>query len=246
MLGANLEDGGEYNEALKEYEKAVKTAKSAGDETFQATSKLGLGRMLAREGKYEDSLKVMKESVVTFETLGLQDELPRAYANVGASAFPIDLDESIGWHTKSMDAATRNSDLRMLGHSLVNLAGCMNRKGELKKALDYLERASEISGRIDEKKLICSVNIQKGWMHRLEGKLEKSDKCFRKAVRVAEEFHLPYYLGDSLLNWAQVDIERGEKGEAKKKLKRALEVFDELGSNARMSKVRKILRKLSQ
>ena len=246
LLGANLEDGGEFQEALKEYEKAVKKAKSTESEILEARSKLGLGRMLAREGSYENSLKILEESVTAFEKLGQDDELPRAYANAGATAFYIDLDESIRWHTKSMDAAVGNSDLRMLGYSLMNLAGCMNKKGELKKALDYLERASEISERIDEKKLICSINIQKGWMHRLEGKLGESDTCFRRAVRVAEEYDLPYYLGDSLLNWAQVDAERGEKAEARKKLKRALEIFDGLGSKARMSKVRKILRKLSR
>jgi tetratricopeptide (TPR) repeat protein len=241
FLGAIHEDRGEYDRALEEYGSSVEASKISHNMVLEARSKLAFGRMLARRGKYKDSLKKMEESVAEFEKLGEYDELPRAYANLGATAFYINLDESVKWHKKSIDLATQNSDLRILGHSLCNIAGCMNQKGEPKKALEYLERAVEISKELDEKKLICSINIQSGWSHRLEGTLNESLKCFELAVRTAEEFDLPYHLGDALLNWAELDIDRDEWSEAKKKLKRALEIFDTLGNQARVNKIRNIL-----
>ncbi|MCK4444775.1 MAG: tetratricopeptide repeat protein [Thermoplasmata archaeon] len=241
LLGAIHEDRGEYDKAMEEYGSAVEASKVAHNVVLEARSKLALGRMLARKGKYKESLKKMKESAAAFEKLGEDDELPRAYANLGATAFYINLDESVKWHQKSIDMAIRISDLRILGHSLCNIAGCMNQKGEPKKALDYLERALQISKELDEKKLICSANIQSGWSYRLEGTLNESRKCFESAVRVAEGYDLPYHLGDALLNWAELDIDRDDRNEAKKKLKRALEIFDRLGNQARVNKIRNIL-----
>ncbi|MFQ5885416.1 MAG: tetratricopeptide repeat protein [Thermoplasmata archaeon] len=246
FLGAIYEKRGELNKAMGEYKNAAETSESADNEVLEAKSKLGLGRILSRKGKYKDSLKKMKESIATFERLGEDDELPRAYSNAGATAFYIDLDESLEWHEKSMKMANRNNDLRMLGFCLCNVAGCLNEKGEPKKALVQLKEASMISKKLDEKSMICSVDIQTGWAYRLQRKWKDSNGCSEHAVRVAEESDLPYELGDALLNWALVDIDRGDKREAKLKLKRALKVFDKLDNQAKVNDIKDILRGLSR
>lgn len=246
VLGAIREDAGEYDEAMDLYQKAGEASKSAGNESLEARADLGYGRMLGKKGRFEDSLKKMKESIQILEKLEDYDELPRAYGNAGATAFYIDLDESLRWHEKSMEMANRNGDLRMLGYSLCNISGILNKKGEPKKALAYLGEASEISEKLDEKRMMCSVNIQMGWAHRLAKGLNDSDRCFELAVQVAEKYDLAYELGDALLNWAYVDVERGHKREARTKLKRALEVFDDLGNQTRVNKIKKTLRSLSQ
>ncbi|MFQ6128699.1 MAG: tetratricopeptide repeat protein [Thermoplasmata archaeon] len=244
FIGAIHEQGGEYDKAMKEYKRAAETSKSTGDEVREARSKLGLGRMLAKKGKYRDSLKRIEESIATFERLEEDDELPRAYANAGSSTFFIDIDESLKWHERSMEMAIRNSDLRILGHCLCNVSGCLNKKGEPRKALEYLEEASMISKKLGENRMMCSVNIQAGWSHRLEKKWTDSNRCYEHAVQLAEKFDFPYELGDALYNWALVNIDRGDKNGARLKLKRAMEVFDKLSNQAKVNKIRRILRSL--
>ncbi|MEE9223186.1 MAG: tetratricopeptide repeat protein [Thermoplasmata archaeon] len=244
-MGAINEDRGNYDEATAKYKESAETSQSAGEKALEARAKLALGRMYGKKGSYKDSMETIKESIRTFEELEQYDELPRAYANAGATAFYIDLDEALKWHEKSMETANRNSDLRMQGYSLSNLAGVYNKKGEPKKALVYLERALEISEKLDEKRMICSINIQKGCTHRLVGELNEADRYFGRAVQVAQDFELPYELGDGFLNWAYVDIDRGNDREAKDKLKQALDAFDKLGNQARVNKVRNVLRTLS-
>lgn len=244
-LGAINEDRGNYDEATVKYKESAEASQSAGEKALEARAKLALGRMYGKKGTYKDSLETIKESIRTFEELEQYDELPRAYANAGATSFYIDLDEALKWHEKSMETANRNSDLRMQGYSLSNMAGVYNKKGEPKKALVSLERALEISEKLDEKRMICSINIQKGCTHRLVGELSEANRYFGRAVQVAQDFELPYELGDGFLNWAYVDIDRGNDREAKDKLKQALDAFDKLGNQARVNKVRSVLRTLS-
>jgi tetratricopeptide (TPR) repeat protein len=245
FLGAINEDRGNYDNATEKYKESASVSHSAGKGALEARAKLALGRMYGKKGRYNDSLEKIIESVQTLEKLEEYEELPRAYANAGATAFYIDLDEALNWHEKSLETASRNSDLRMQGYGLSNMAGVYNKKGEPKKALVYLERALEISEKLDEKRMICTINIQKGCTHRLVGELNEANRYFGNAVQVAQDFELPYELGDGFLNWAYVDIDRGDNREAKDKLKKALDAFDKLGNQARVNKVRNVLRKIS-
>lgn len=246
FLGGVLVDRGKHDEAMEALRKASEAAESSEDKVLKARAEVGLARMLGKKGKYDESLRKVKESIRTFEELEEYDELPRAYAYAGAAAFSIDLDESFEWHEKSVEMATKNSDLRILGYGLSNMAGVYNKKGEPKKALPCLDRAVEISETLEDKPMTCSVNIQKGWAHRLLDQLKKSDKCFERAVRLAEDNGLTFELGDALLNWAYVDIARDEKVDARKKLKRAIKLFEELGNQSRANMAKKVLRKLSR
>ncbi|MFQ6061369.1 MAG: tetratricopeptide repeat protein, partial [Thermoplasmata archaeon] len=125
FLGAIEEKRGDLEEALKEYEESLKIAESSHDDILKAKAGLGIGRVLGRKGRYEESLERFKESIETFERLDAFDELPRAYTNAGASAYGLDIGESLGWHEKCVKLARQTGDVRMLGTGLSNAAGCL-------------------------------------------------------------------------------------------------------------------------
>ncbi|MFQ6107015.1 MAG: tetratricopeptide repeat protein [Thermoplasmata archaeon] len=246
FLGAVKEKRGELEEALKEYEESRKLAESSKEDTLQAKAGLGIGRVLGRRGRYEESLERFKESIETFERLDEIDELPRAYTSAGASAFSLDVGESLGWHEKCVKLARMTGDVRMLGTGLSNAAGCLIMENEAKKAEEYLEEAFEIFRNLDEKDMLVSVHIQMGRVSWMRKKWTDSEHHFYRALDIAKKHGFPYETGDTLLNVGLMNIDRGRKVEAKDQLKRALEVFEGLDNRAKINEIQEALARINR
>lgn len=246
FLGAIKEKGGELEEALKEYEESRKLAESSKEDTLQAKAGLGIGRILGRRGRYEESLEEFRESIETFERFDEVDELPRAYTSAGASAFSLDIDESLGWHEKCVKLAKQTGDVRTLGIGLSNAAGCLINKNETKKAEEHLEEAFEIFRNLDEKDMLASVHIQMGRVSWMEEKWTDSERHFHHALNIARKHDFPYEAGDTLLNLGLMNRDRGRKGEARDQLKRALEAFEGLDNQAKVNEIQEALARISR
>lgn len=246
VLGNIKEKGGDLKGALREFEASVELAKSSEDEVLQARANLGIGRILAKKGRYGDSLIKFKESIETFERLDEVDELPRAYTSAGASAFYLDVDESLKWHEKCIEVSRKVGDVIMFGYGLSNAAGCHNKKKETKKALQYLEKAWEIFEGLGQKDMMVGVNIQIGWAHGQEEKWSLSERHFFQAINLARKHDLEYELGDALLNCGLMSIDRGRSQEAKRQMKEALEIFERLDNHSKVNRVREALGQISQ
>lgn len=246
VLGNTKETAGDLEGALREFEISGKLAESSEDEVLQARANLGVGRILAKKGGYKDSLEKFKESIKTFERLDEADELPRAYTSAGASAFYLDIDESLEWHEKCMDVSRKVGDIVMFGYGLSNAAGCYNKKEETKKALQYLEKASEIFEGLGQMDMMVGVNVQMGWAYWQDERWAPSERHFSHAISLARKHDFPYELADALLNFGLMNIDRGRDQEAKRQLKEALEIFERLDNPSKVNKARKALGRISQ
>lgn len=245
-LGGIREKGGDLEGAIEEFEKSMKLAISSKEEALQGRANLGIGRILAKKGRYKESLGKFMESIEIFERLNELDELPRAYTSAGASAFYIDIDQSLEWHEKCIEFSKRIGDVIMLGYGLSNAAGCFNKKKETKRALQYLNTASEIFERLDQKDMIVGVNIQIAWSYWQEERWTQSENRFFHAIDLARKHNLEYELGDALLNAGLMNIDRGRKGDARRRLKEALEIFERLDNQAKVNRTREALKLVSQ
>jgi tetratricopeptide (TPR) repeat protein len=246
FLGAIKEKKGDLRGALRDYKEAESLAETSEDEVLRARAGLGIGRVLAKEGKYDQSLKRFKQSIDVFEKADELEELPRAYTCAGSSAFYMDVDEAIGWHQRCIDLSRRIGDVRMLAQGLSNLAGCHSKKGESKKALLCLREANRILKAFDEKDMIVGVEIHTGWAHSKNMEWNQADLHFLEAIDVARKHGFTYELGDALLNYGLMNIDRGKTEEAKRQLKQALEIFEKLDNQQKVKRVREALGGISR
>jgi len=246
LLGAIKEKRGRLHDAFRDYKEAERLAIASEDDVLRARAGLGIGRVLAKEGKYRESLARFKESVEAFERMNELDELPRAYTCAGSSAFYLDVDEAIEWHQKCIDLARETGDLRMLGQGLSNMAGCYNKKKEPKKALRYLKEAARIFKVLDEKDMLVGMVIQMGWARSLEGKWVESENYLLQAIDMARKHGLAYELGDALLNFGIVNMDRGRTQEARRQLEEALDIFKRLGNQQKIDRVNEVLSSVSR
>ncbi len=245
-IGSISEERGEYDEALANYEMSAKLAKKASLKSANAKARVGFGRMLARKGEYEESLKQLRGAVRTFKKLEEMDELALAYGNLGSSSFFVDVDQALKCHEKSMEIANRTGNLRLLGWGFSNAAGCYICKGKFNKSLEYLDKALDISEKIDEKKMICSVLIQYGRLFWSQEKWSKSRESFYRCVDMAEKFNLPYLLGDAFFNLGWMNKDRGNLRKGKSQLEEALKIFSDLGNKDKVAKIERFLEEIRQ
>ncbi len=94
-FGAMSEEGGDFDKAHSEYQESQKLADEAGHEISFAKAMVGVGRILGKRGQYEESYRELMKAVRILENNNAIEELPIAYANLGATAFYVDTDEAV-------------------------------------------------------------------------------------------------------------------------------------------------------
>lgn len=246
LLGAMYEEKGDFDEALSEYRKSEECAEEADHEISHGKAILGVGRILGKKGQYEKSYLELKKAVRDLEESNALDELPLGYANLGATAFFLDVDEAVKWFKKSIGVAEEVGDMRLMGCGWMNIAACLIDEKRYKEALQHLKQALPELTRIDEKGMLSSLHIQFGIVYREKGKWNDARDSFGEAVDLAKEWDKPYNLADALLNLALLDIATSSTKKAKMRLERALKIFKELKNGDKVSEILKRLDEINQ
>jgi len=240
-LGVIFEKRGNYPKALAAYKQSKKYAEKCDCEIEKSRSHLGIGRIFARKGRYEDAIENMEIAVKIFERKKSAEDLPRAYTNLGATEFYINLDKAIKWHEKCIKISENEGNLRMLGYGLSNAAGCYIKKMELDKGRKYLERALPIFMSLNEKQMVSSIFTKYARISLLKKRRKYAMKYLDKAMEIAKDIGVPSETADVLVQYGFTLKERGEYTKAKSCFKKALKIYSHLGSKKMIEKVNKEL-----
>jgi tetratricopeptide (TPR) repeat protein len=245
-FGAMSEREGDFEKALSHYEKSRDHAEEAQHEISLGKAVIGMGRILGRRGQYEESYRELEKAVRILEKSDALEELSIGYANLGATAFFIDVDEAFEWHKKSIEVAEKVGNSRLMGSGWMNIAGCLVKKSEYRLALEHLERAMNVVAEIDDKKMLSSLHIQFGIAYRELEKWTRSRESLGEAIDIADKWDLPYHLADAIFNLALLDARTSSIKRAKRRLERALEIFAKLKNEDKVSEVKKALDELTE
>jgi tetratricopeptide (TPR) repeat protein len=244
-FGAMAEREGDFQRALEEYEESEKCAKEVHYQTFEGRARLGVGRIFGRRGQYKESYRELMKALQILEKANAVEELPKAYANIGATTAFIDIDESIDWHEKSIEAARSVGDYRIAAYGWMNLAGCLMEKSEYPEALLNLEHAMEVAPELDDKQLLSSAYIQIGIAHREMEKWGKAREALGRAVDIAKAADLKYNRANAVFNLALLDVRTSKSDTARKRLMLAKEIFEELDNLDKVAEVEEALESIS-
>lgn len=246
VLGALYERSGDLKTAIIHYKRSMGFAREAEWSAGEARARLGFGRILGRKGKIEDSLREIEQAVEEFERLEASHELARAYGNLGSTMFFLDKEKALEFFEKSIEMARRTGEVRMRAFGLSNAASCYIGKGELKKALEYLNEAEDIFTKLEDKPAIASIYIHRGCIHKAERRWRESEESFQRSMEISKEAGADYHLGDALFHYGSMLSESGETRRSESILQKALAIFEELGNEGKIAKVRKALESISR
>jgi hypothetical protein len=94
--------------------------------------------------------------------------------------------------------------------------------------------------------MIVGVNIQRGGAYRHEERWAQSETQLFEAVVLARKHGLKYELADALLNFGFMNLDRGQKRDAKRQLSEALEIFEILENHPKATEAREGLNQITR
>ncbi len=247
LLGASLERQGLWAEVMERFASTSTRAAKAGDLVWEARAKEARARILARRGEPEESLRLLREVVATYEQAGARDELARAYASLGSTLYTLDLPEASDWFEKSIEAARRAGDPRIEAYGLTNASAQWIDAGRLGRAESYLRRARLTFEELGEPTGLAAAEENTANLLVAQGRTGEAEAHFDIALRLARQTRNRRFREASAnFNRGRMLKGRGRSADATAALSEAKRIFAELGNAPRVARCERELRELTR
>ncbi|MCB4773630.1 MAG: tetratricopeptide repeat protein, partial [Sulfurovum sp.] len=154
-IGSAWKSKGEYDEAMKYHEKAlkIKLATLGENHPFTATSYNNIGSAWKSKGEYDKAIEYHEKALkITCATLGENHPFTAtSYNNIGSVwKSKGEYDKAIEYHEKALKitCATLGENHPSTATSYNNIGSVWKSKGEYDKAIEYYEKALTILGKV--------------------------------------------------------------------------------------------------
>ena len=178
---------GEYEEARRYYEKALRISKEIGNEKEQAVSYNNLGVLNHKcLGKLDDALALHEKALEIRKRLRYRREEGYSYNNIGG-VFEArgEYQKALEYYEKSLAVSNEIMDRRLEGINLYFIGKVYAILGKHKKAIEHQERALEIKSAIGEKK--AGVLTDLGCLYMALGEYERAIAYNKEAIKQCDE-----------------------------------------------------------
>lgn len=236
LLGSDNERQGNWVDAVAHFDAAAEWAVRAQDQVRGARARQGKGRVEGRRGSLQESLAILRDTVREFERLGAEDDLPRAYAGLGSTAYNLHLPEAVEWFEKAADAALRNGEPRLEAFGLSNAAAHWIDQGQFRKAEAQLTRARDIFERLEDNSGRGSVELNTAHLHSMQGHWSEAEAHFERARAIARQSGNRFQEASGLFIEAQMMKRRDRRNEARSRFGEARRIFQELGNLSKVAR----------
>jgi tetratricopeptide (TPR) repeat protein len=190
--------------------------------------------VLGRQGKFEDSFRVIKPVVEELEAAGADDalaqDLARAYASIGTTADKLHLPESITWHEKAAEAARRAGDPLLEAQAFMNAGAYWIGEKQFRRAEQNLVRARSVFEELNERSALTGVEINLGNLCRDERRWSEAEAHYERAHALSQATGNRWQQGYVFINRGTMMKERERNAEARSLLLEARKIFEDLGS----------------
>lgn len=229
LIGSDLERQGHWARALERFAAATERAVRADSPIQAATAKLATARVHGREGRHAESYTTLREVVGELEGIDADEALPRAYGNLGATAYRLGRDDAASWYEKAIESARRVADPRMEAYGMANAAAPLIDHGEYTRAETYLRSARKTFEELEEGAGLGTVELNTAYLHVERGEWTRAEDSMEAALRKARETGNRYQEAFALFLEGRMMARRDRAGEARDLLERAKRMFEGLG-----------------
>ncbi len=246
LIGADLERQGLWSDALGRFESAAGRAARAQDLLRGARARQATARILARRGRYEESLALLRDIAAEYERLAEDDELPRVYVALGSTAHSLDRPaEALGWFEKGVDTARRTGDVRMEAYALAYASAHWIDARQFRKAETALKRAGSLFEDLGERMGLGAFELNTAQLASVQDRWSDAEAHFDSALAIARETANRFQEAWVLFNKGQMMKRRSRAAEARGLLTEAGRIFRDLGAESRAARCDEELRDLT-
>jgi tetratricopeptide (TPR) repeat protein len=233
QLGVLTQSRGDYDEAARQYQRALNLEEPLGNQTGMAESYLQLGWLAQDRGDYDEAARQYRRALGISEQLGDQAALAAGYHNLGLLAKDRgDYHEATRQYQRSLEIEVRLGRQDGIATSYHGLGELARLRGDYDEAARLHQRSLEISERLGDQADMARSYHALGDLAR---DCQDYDEASRHCQRALEIFER---IGDQastaiLHHSLSVLAQRQQNySESAQQCQRALEIFERIGDQA--------------
>ncbi len=214
--GDCLKTIGEWESAGDAYSKSIDISEDLGDKKLIADCKVKLGNLRLREARYDESLKLCKDSSSLYKELGDENKYCESLGNIGSVYNSIsEYDKAMEFLTEMQKIAIRLHDSNLMSQLYGNMGSTHYGRGELDESLEFYNKKLKIE---EEEEDLLEIGYTRVNMASIYVRLQEYDKCMDMCHRVLE---IAKKTGDKLMEQnalGKLGISYAEQGDYSKGL----------------------------
>ncbi|MDD2889171.1 MAG: tetratricopeptide repeat protein [bacterium] len=229
---------GNYKEALKDYERALKLSKIIKNKYCEAMSLSNIGSVFRRQGKYEKTLSYYEKAMNILTTGRHSNKTSKKDYKIIASLFNKigvvyddmgNSETAISFYQKALNASKKIKDKHIMAATLGNIGIIYDNRGNYEQALKYYNEALCIETEQKNKRGIAGNFENIGIAYNLMGNYQTALSYFEKAFKVFDEISDKSEIAFCLTNIGNAYYKLEQYTKALEYQKHALEIKQELG-----------------
>jgi tetratricopeptide (TPR) repeat protein len=237
---------GDIKKAQRFLDDAQAIAKKFDYERLKGLVHLERGTIFCQTTRLDLAEREYRDAILSLEKAGDLQELARAYNNLGCTVyFTKDYERGVEIFSKARKIAQRAGYSSLISWGAINLAVCLYELGRFKEAQEELDIALPILERSKDTVGILSVYETNGLIYAKTKEWEKAEIHLFKGLALAQRSGMPLNEGRAFADIAKMYMWQGNKTEARRNLKKALDILDKLGAKTEADKVREDMKDLS-
>lgn len=230
-LADPLVQKGEFNEAVRISQLAVRIAEEMGDRLQLGLALYQVGAIHARRIPPKEALIYLEKSLAIFEEIGAKQEQVRALHAIGI-AYDNDRrrELAIKSYERSLPLSEELGDTEMTARIFNGLGSAYTELGKLEMGLEYYQKARVLSEQNGHKVILHQVLNNIGRIYTAKGRYAEALDCLHKSLKIVEDMGSAadrWSLANKLQSIGLIYRRQGNHDQALAYARRSLAIFEE-------------------
>ena len=236
QLGRLAQDRGDYDEATRQYQRALNTFERLGDWARMANSYHQLGTVAYLRADYDEAARQYQRALDIRERLGDQAGMASTYHQLGVLAQNReDHDEAARQYQRALDIRERLGDQAGMASTYHQLGVLAQNREDHDEAARQYQRALDIRERLGDQAGMASTYHQLGVLAQNREDHDEAARQYQRALDIRERLGDQAGMASTYHQLGVLAQNREDHDEAARQYQRALDIRERLGDQAGMA-----------
>jgi tetratricopeptide (TPR) repeat protein len=235
-LGALAYSRGDYDEAARQYQRALDIRERLGDEAGMATTYHYLGILAHDRSDYGEAARQYQRALDIFERLGDQAAMANCYGELAILARKrSDYGEAARQYQRALDIFERLGDQVGMATAYHDLGILAYARGDYDEAARESQRGLDIRERLGDQVGMADSYQHLGNLASVHEDYDEAARQYQRALDIRERLGDQAGMATAYGGLGTLARVRGDYDEAARQYQRALAIFERLGDQAGMA-----------
>ena len=236
-VGMIYGDIGQYQKAIDAHSGAAALYKEMKVPKGEADVLVNIGWVFGELGDTQNRLATYDRAAEVYRTVGeidpvLISNIASTYANMGEYQRALDI------HFRVLKMRRVTDDHHGLGITLRSIGSCYEGLGDNQKALDFFNQSLEYMRKAGNHFYTATTLSRLGLLYNRLNQKEKALDYFHQTLKIQQTINDQRGLAITLFHIAVMERDRGNLGDARKRIEAALEIVEELRTKVASQQLR--------